>query len=46
MPVPKKRTTSHSEATKVEPSDHQMPDAQECASPYAELGSQCHASRD
>jgi putative transposase len=29
MPVPKKRTTSISEATKVEPSDHQMPDEQE-----------------
>ena len=29
MPVPKKRTTSLSEATKVEPSDHQMPDEQE-----------------
>jgi putative transposase len=29
MPVPKKRTTSLSEATKVEPSDHQMPGEQE-----------------
>src|SRR6266487_1174479 len=29
MPVPKKRTTSTSEATNVESSDHQMPDAQE-----------------
>jgi putative transposase len=29
MPVPKKRTTSTSEATKVESSDHTMPDAQE-----------------
>jgi len=46
MPVPKKRTTSISEATKVEPSDHQMPDEQECASTYAEPGSQCHASSD
>ena len=29
MPVPKKRTTSTSEATKVESSDHTMPDEQE-----------------
>jgi putative transposase len=29
MPVPKKRTTSISEATKVESSDHTMPDEQE-----------------
>ena len=29
MPVPKKRTTSTSEAAKVESSDHAMPDAQE-----------------
>src|SRR3989441_5474975 len=29
MPVPKKRTTSTSEAAKVEPSDHKMPDEQE-----------------
>jgi putative transposase len=29
MPVPKKRTTSTSEATTVESSDHTMPDAQE-----------------
>jgi putative transposase len=29
MPVPKKRTTSTSEAAKVESSDHTMPDAQE-----------------
>src|SRR5437660_10271153 len=29
MPVPKKRTTSTSEATKVESSDHNMPDEQE-----------------
>ncbi len=29
MPVPKKRTTSTSDATKVEPSDHQMPDEQD-----------------
>ena len=29
MPFPKKRTTSTSEATKVEPSDHQLPDEQE-----------------
>jgi transposase-like protein len=29
MPVPKKRITSTSEAAKVEPSDHQMPDEQE-----------------
>ena len=29
MPVPKKRTTSTSEAAKVEPSDHTMPDGQE-----------------
>ena len=29
MPVPKKRTTSTSEATKVESSDHPMPDEQE-----------------
>ncbi len=29
MPVPKKRTTSTSEVTKVESSDHTMPDAQE-----------------
>ncbi len=29
MPVPKKRTTSTSEATNVESSDYQMPDAQE-----------------
>ena len=29
MPVPKKRTTSISEATQVESSDHQMPDEQE-----------------
>src|SRR2546430_9762934 len=30
MPVPKKRITSTSEAAKVEPADHQMPDEQEC----------------
>src|SRR6266496_3682109 len=29
MPLPKKRTTSTEEATKVEPSDHQLPDEQE-----------------
>ncbi len=29
MPVPKKRTTSTSDATKVEPSDHKMPDEQD-----------------
>ena len=29
MPVPKKRTTSTSEAAKVESSDHKMPDEQE-----------------
>ena len=29
MPVPKKRTTSTREATKVESSDHTMPDEQE-----------------
>ena len=29
MPVPKKRTTSTSEAAKVESSDHNMPDEQE-----------------
>src|SRR3989442_13320609 len=29
MPVPKKRITSTSEAAKVEPADHQMPDEQE-----------------
>ena len=46
MPVPKKRTTSISEATKVEPSDHQMPDRAGISSTYAEPGSQCHASSD
>lgn len=29
MPVPKKSTTSTSESTKVESSDHKMPDKQE-----------------
>ena len=29
MPVPKKRTTSTSDATKMELSDHKMPDEQE-----------------
>jgi putative transposase len=29
MPVPKKRTTSTSDATKVELADHKMPDEQE-----------------
>jgi hypothetical protein len=46
MPVPKKRTTSTSEATTVKSSDHTMPDAQEFRHRLRNLAGSRDASRD